>query len=462
MNCPAAPTRIVSGPGGRYDGSMGFGFEIVVVLLLTGLNGLFAMGELALVSARRARLAVLERKGVPGAGKARELAEDPQLFLPTVQVGITLVSVVAGVFGGARISAKLASALEEIPSLKPFAEEIALGLVVVVTTYLTLVVGELVPKQLALRHPEGIAAAIARPLNVLARVMRPFVWLLGRSSDLLLRLFGKPNEERETVTEEELRAMLAEGAEEGVLETEERDMIERLLRLADKPVRAIMTPRNELDWIDRTDTAEEIVQTLRASRHSRFVVCDGAVDNPVGVVLAKDLLDRMLDGGGLQVAAHLEQPQVMPDTVTALDALEQLKGDRLGLALVLDEYGSFEGVVTAADVLAAITGEAQAAEAPNKGSAAAQDGPLVLEGSQPVDELKARLDLPDLPAEGSYHTVGGLLLALLRRVPREGDRIVFGGWRFQVEAMEGRRVARVTAEREQSEEATAQPPAQPA
>ena len=442
---------------------MGFGFEIIVILLLTGLNGVFAMGELALVSVSRTRLTVLERKGVAGAARARELSEDPQRFLPTVQVGITLVSVVAGVFGGARVASNLAVILARIDGVAPFANELALALVVVVTTYLTLVLGELVPKQLALSRPELIAARVAGPLALLARVTGPVVWVLGRSSDLVLRLIRAPLQAREAVTEEELKAMLAEGAKEGVLETEERNMIERLLRLADKPVRAIMTSRTDLSWLDSTDTSREISDTLRASYHSRFVVCDGAVDNPVGVVLVKDLLDGLLSGEELSLSAHLQQPQVIPDTVTALDALERLKGDPLGLALVLDEYGSFEGVVTAADVLQAIVGNADSNEPAPVGGAASPPGPMALDGGMPVDELKARLELPDLPAEGSYHTLAGLLLALLRRVPREGDRIVFAGWRFEVLAMEGRRVARVAVQREMTEEAggTATPAAPP-
>jgi putative hemolysin len=231
-----------------------------------------------------------------------------------------------------------------------------------------------------------------------------------------------------------------------VLESEERDMIERVLRLADKPVRAIMTPRTEIAWIDRTDPAREIAAALKSAPHSRFVVCDGAIDNVVGVVQAKDLLDRILDGKEMSIAAALRQPIVMPDTVTALDALERLKADPLGMALVLDEYGSFEGVVTEADVLGAIVGEAE--EPPPAGAAAPPEGVLLLDGMTPIDELKDRLQLPDLPAEGSYHTLAGLLLALLRRVPRIGDRIVFAGWLFEVIAMDGRRVDRVRASRE--------------
>ena len=429
-----------------WMGWMRLAVEITVVLLLIGLNALFALSELAMVSVNRARLAVLEGKGNKGAGLARVLAEDPQRFLPTVQVGITLISILSGVFGGARFAGDLAPLLVRAGLPEHAADTVALLVVVVLITYLTLVLGELVPKQLALRHPERVAAAAARPLQVLARATGPVVWVLGRSSNAVLRLLGAHRPVSQTVTEEELHALLAEGEQTGVIETEERSMIERVLRLADKPVRAIMTPRTELAWIDRTDSPAEIARALRSEPHARVVVCDGGVDNPVGVVQAKDLLDRMLDGLELSIAEALRTAMVMPDTVTALDALERLRGDPVGMALVMDEYGSFEGVVTAADVLQAITGDAEtdveAAGAPG----AARD--YALDGAMPVDELKSRLALPALPAEGSYHTVGGLILALLRRVPRAGDRIVFGGWLFEVTAMEGRRVDRVRASRE--------------
>ncbi|HXT78998.1 MAG TPA: hemolysin family protein [Acetobacteraceae bacterium] len=427
---------------------MSLGFEAVFILLLIVLNGLFALSELALVSARRARMAVLERKGVPGAAAARALAADPQRFLPTVQVGITLVSVLTGVFGGARIASHLQAWLQTVPRLAPFADTIALVLVVVVTTYLTLVFGELVPKHLALRRPEQMAALVARPIGWLARITAPAVWVLGQSSGAILRLFGLHRAPPQTVTEEELKALLAEGAQVGVLEIEERDMIERVLRLADKPVRAIMTPRTELAWLDRTDPAKDVAAALRREPYARFVVCDGSVDNVVGVVRAKDLLDRLLAGGDVSINAALRQPIVVPDTVTALNALERLKSDALGLALVMDEYGSFEGVVTAADVLEAIVGDPADAEQQGSGDGAHGDAALVMDGLMPVDEVKARLNLPDLPAEGSYHTLAGLLLALMRRVPRMGDRIVFGGWRFEVLEMDGRRVDKVRAAHE--------------
>ncbi len=428
---------------------MNVGIEVLIILVLIGINGLFSMSELALVSARRPRLMVLERRGVSGAATARALAAEPQRFLPTVQVGVTLVSVLLGVFSGASIGEHVQAGFRALGVSPAGAATLALVVVVVGTTYFTLVLGELVPKQIALRRPEVMAARIAVPIAWTTRAMAPAVWLLGHSSALVLQVLGLSRWVRQTVTEEELRALLAEGTQTGVLEAEERDIIERVLRLADKPVRAIMTPRTEVAWIDRTDRRAEIIATLRAAPHSRFVVCDGSVDNVAGVVQAKDMLDRILEGGDLSPGATLRQPIIVPDTVSALDALERLKADPIGMALVMDEYGSFEGVVTAADLLNAIVGDPTDAEpAHSEAGTSREQGTLDVDGLMPVDELKSRLDLPDLPAPGTYHTAGGLVLALLRRVPRSGDRIVFGGWRFEVLEMDGRRVGKLRVNRE--------------
>jgi putative hemolysin len=431
--------------------------EIVVLALLLALNGVFAMSELAIVSARRGRLAALERGGSRGAAAALRLAEDPQRFLPTVQVGITLVGILAGVFGGARIAGPLAEVLARVPGLGGIAAELAFILVVIAITYANLILGELVPKQVALRDPERVAVLVARPLAWLARVTSPVVWLLGSSSALVLRLIGAHRAIDQSITEEEVKAVVAEGAEAGALEHEERHMIERVLRLADKPVRALMTPRNDVAWIDRAAAREEIVAALRGSDVTRFVVCERRVDNVVGVVTAKDLLDQLLENGGagtLTIAKALRQPIVLPDNLPALDALERLRQDAIGLALVLDEYGSFEGVVTASDLLEAIVGELGPSDiSPERlaGEAVRRaDGSLLLDGMMPSDELRAQLDLPQLPYAGTYHTVAGLMLALLQRVPREGDRIVWAGWRFEIVDMDGRRVDKVLAAREEA------------
>ena len=422
--------------------------DILVIFLLIALNGLFALSEMALVSSNRNRLAILETQGVHGAARARLLAENPHLFLPAIQVGLTLIGILSGAFGGARLAATLAPSIAAFPGIAPYAESIALTIVVVVITYFTLVIGELVPKQIALQNPERLAAAAAAPLELLARIATPLVWLLGLSSRLLMRLLGIHRSSQQTVSEEEIKALIVEGEQTGVLETEERDMIERVLRLADKPVRAIMTPRHDVAWIDLTDTQAEIAAALKQRPRSRFVVCRGSVDNVVGVVQAKTLLDTVLEGRPFSIPDALRQPIVMPDTVTVLDALERLRADDLGMALVMDEYGSFEGLVTAHDLLEAIVGDPDsAAPAPDRGTET-DDTALILDGMMPVDEVKARLGLPALPSPGTYHTLAGLILALLRRVPREGDRIVFGGWLFEVVAMDGRRVDRVRASRE--------------
>ncbi len=430
---------------------MPIALQILILALLILLNGAFALAELALVSARRAMLSLMERQGVPGAARARQLADDPHSFLPTTQFGITLIGILTGAFGGDQLAAQLEVPLARLAYIGPYAGPVAVVFTVIVITYLTLVFGELVPKQLALRHPERVSAFTAGPLGLLARAAAPAVWLLGKTTTLVLRAFGPEPENARAVSEEELKAILVEGAETGVLETEERDIIERVLRLADKPVRAIMTPRTEIVWIDRTAGKEDIIARLRSAPHSRLVVCDGVIDNVAGVVAAKDVLDRLLDGKDFSLAPALRQPMALPDSVSALEALERLKGDMLGIALVLDEYGSFEGIVTAADVLEAIVGDADDAGPSAHEPEPAADSVYELDGLTPVDETKARLHLPALPNEGSYHTLGGLILALLLRPARAGDALVFGGWKFEVLSMDGRRIERVRVTREAGE-----------
>jgi putative hemolysin len=428
---------------------MPLGLQFLILAILILLNGVFALSELALVSARRAMLTLMERRGLRGAATARALADNPQSYLPASQFGITLIGILTGVFGGAQLGHRLAVPLAKIPLTAPYAGTLALAVTVVVITFLTLVFGELVPKQLALRHPERLAVIVARPLSWLATLAKPVVWLLGISTKMVLKLFGPPGDDRRAMSEEELKAMLVEGAETGVLETEERDIIERVLRLADKPVRAIMTPRTEIDWIDRTASRTQIIATLRNAPHSRFVVCDGSIDNVAGIVQAKDILDRVLDGKDFSLAAAIRQPMAIPDSVSALEAMERLKSDTLGIAIVLDEYGSFEGMITAADVLESIVGDAEIAT-PKDGAPQATENVFEFDGLMPIDETKARLHLPDLPNSGSYHTLGGLILALLLRPPRTGDAIIFGGWKFEVLEMDGRRVERVRAEKDSS------------
>lgn len=424
--------------------------SILIIFLLVILNAVFAMGELALISVRMPRLAILREQGMRGADRAMRLAEDPQIFLPTVQVGMTLVSILEWTFGGVQVEAHLTPMLEKIDFLRPVAAQVSMVLVVIAITALMLVLGELVPKQLALREPEKMAARLAMPLEILAHATRPVVWVLRQSSNIVLKLMGAGDAVSQTLTEEELKAYIAEGARSGVLEHEERTMIERLLRLADRPVRAIMTPRNELYWIDRHAGRDALIKALKQTTYARLVVCEGGVDNPVGVVLAKDMLDRMLDGMPVSIEAGLRQMVVVPDSISALDMLERMRSISLGMAFVFDEYGSFEGVVTASDLFDAIVGEGghDASQTTAAHHAPTQDDVLLMDGTDSADEVKDRLGLRSLPDEGSYHTLGGLILALLRRVPAIGDKVVYSGWLFEVLEMEGRRVSRVRASRQ--------------
>lgn len=424
--------------------------ESIGILVLILINGLFACSELALVSARRARLAVLERKGVAGATVARRLADNPHVFLPTVQVGITVVSVVTGMFSGERVTGNVERALLHLGLGAGLSHAVAFLLTVVLITFLTMVLGELVPKQLALRRPEMVAARAAPMLTVIATVTKPVVWLLSKTSAGILLLFGISGTRPDVPSEEELRALLAESTQSGVLESEEKLMIERILRLADKPVRAIMTPRTEIAWIDRSAPREEMIAKLCTHQHTRFVVGDGSVDNAIGIVQAKNLLDQLLGGGPLSLDDAIQQPMIVPDAISALDAFERLKGDANGMAFVIDEYGSFEGLITAADMLEAIVGEIDehVADADGGEAGETEETSFQLDGLMPLDELMEKLSISEVPARGTYHTAGGLLLALLRRVPQVGDRVAFGGWRFEVLAMDGRRVDRLSAERE--------------
>jgi putative hemolysin len=407
------------------------------------MNGLFAMSELALVSARRARLEAMARVGRRGARTAITLSQDSGRFLPTVQVGITLIGVLAGAYSGSALAVPLGTWLDTFPAIAPGGQGLAFGLVVVFTTYLSLILGELVPKQLALRNPEGIAALVAPLMSGLSRVAAPMVWLLRASSSAVLRLFGQAKA-MPSVTEEEVHAIVQEGAASGVLAREESAMITRVLRLADRPVRALMTPRPEVAWLDRADTAQDIAARIKAAPHGRFVVCEGAIDNVLGVVQAKDLLDLMLDGEPPNLRRALRQPLVLPDAMTGLAALERLRKDHLGLALVVDEYGTFEGVVTAADLLEAIVGDlAESGDDNAPDVVRREDGSWLMDGMTPADELKTELGLATLPDEGDYHTLGGLLLRLFRRLPREGESVAWGGFRFEVVDMDSRRIDKV-------------------
>ncbi len=427
--------------------------EILVVLALVLLNGYFAMSELAVVSARTARLEARARQGGRGARQALALSRDPGRMLSTVQIGITLVGIVAGAFGGAWLAEPLDDALARVPALAPVSAEIAYTLVVVAITYLSLIIGELVPKHLALRAPERIAALVAPTVDLLSRVSTPAVWLLETSSRFVLRLLGSEAQPAETVTEEEVRMLIAEGTRIGVFHQQEQEMIGRVLRLADRPVRAIMTPRVELVWLDVEDEPGEIARVVGESGHTRFVVAKGSLDDVLGVVHVRRLLEACLAGRALDLRAALRPMLVVPDTMPVLRALEALRQARVSMALVVDEYGEVEGVVTVADVLEAVVGdmpERQLGEEP--AIVRREDGSMLMDGMLPTDEVKLTLGFDSLPDEASYHTLAGFILAQLGRVPDEGQAVAYGGWRFEVIDMDGRRIDKVLVRRSAARE----------
>jgi putative hemolysin len=427
--------------------------EVLVVLALVLLNGWLAMSEIAVVSARPARLETLARKGGRGARLALALARDPGRMLSTVQIGITLVGIVAGAFGGARLAEPLGAALARVPALAPASAEIAYTLVVAAITYLSLIIGELVPKHLALRAPERVAALVAPTIDLISRLSTPAVWLLDASSRLVLRGLGSEARPGDAVTEEEVRLLIAEGTRAGVFHQKEQEMIGRVLRLADRPVRAIMTPRVELAWLDVEDDPDELARVVRESGHSRFVVARGSLDDVLGVVHVRSLLEACLAGRPLDLAATLRPLLVVPDTMPVARALEALRQARVSMALVVDEYGEVEGVVTAADVLEAVVGdmpERRLGEEP--AIVRRDDGSMLMDGMLAADEVKLALGLDRLPDEADYHTLAGFVLAQLGRVPEEGQAVAYGGWRFEVVDMDGRRIDKVLVRRSAARE----------
>lgn len=423
-------------------------FSILFIAGLIFFNGILAMGELALISSRKTRLVTMQRQGIRGTDRALRLMDNPQSFLPTIQIGITLVSILEGAFGGVKVESYLGCWLRQIPFLGIFADNLSIIIVVVLITFFMLIFGELVPKQIALQEPEIIAVRLAWIFDLLSKIASPGVWILGKFSGYILKLLGRYKKIRVSVTEEELRAYIAEGAQTGVLEVEERNMIERLLRLADRPVRAVMRPRNEINWIDRFASKDNLYKILLDTPHSRLIVCEKEIDNPIGIITINDILGMVLKGEDVSIDSYLKRPLVVPDNMSALDALERLRSDTLGVILVLDEYGSFEGILTVSDIFKAIVGEiSQAAvDAPRLDSGIVDE--YVWDGTTPIDEVIDQLNLENIPAAGSYHTLAGLILTLLKRVPAAGDKVVFFGWLFEVLEMEGRRVTKVKTSRQ--------------
>lgn len=418
--------------------------DLIIILLLILLNGFFAMSELALVSSRRARLKQFADEGRRGAGSALLLADDPGRFLSAVQIGITLIGVLAGAFSGATLAHQLAGWLAQFPSVAGFADTLAFFLVVVAITFLSLILGELVPKRIALADAEAVAARVAPPMTLLSKVAAPAVWLLRITSEGVLRILGLATDRQTTVTEEEVKAMVEEGADAGVFEASERDMIDGVLRLADRPVSAIMTPRIDVIWIDRSADLEQIRSRITGSGHSRFPVGNGDIDAAEGVVHTKDLLDRIMAGEPLDLRACVREPLFVHEGTTVLKMLELFRGSRVHMALLVDEYGSFEGIVTLADILSAIAGEFPEDEAEAEPAAVRrEDGSWLIDGRTDINQVERTIERRGLQADGDYHTLAGFVLWELGHVPRIGEYLDWQGLRFEVIDMDGRRIDRV-------------------
>lgn len=420
------------------------GFEMLIIFLLIVTHGVLAMSETAVVKARKSRLQEWANKGNRRARAALELANAPNQFLSTVQIGIALIGILAGALGGRTIAAQLAAYLSVISVLEPYSQAIALGVVVIGITYFSLIIGDLVPKRLALSNPEGIASAVAVPMRALSAASYPAVRFLSRSTDAVFRLFGKGSHEEPPVTEEEITNLVQQGTEAGVFEESEQDMVEAVFRLGDKSAPALMTPRTQIVWLGLNDSAERIRDKITTSGHSRFPVSTHSLDNVVGVAQAKDLLVRILAGGPMDLKASLQQPLFVPRSMPALQVMEQFKQSGKHIALVVDEYGGIEGLLTHHDILEAIAGDIPFGEKPPK-AVQRHDGSWLLDGMLSTEEFKEIFHLESLPGENrdAYQTLGGFLFTQMGRVPTVSDQFVWGDLGFEIVDMDGKRIDKV-------------------
>ena len=415
--------------------------ELALLLALILLNGVFSMSELAIVSARTAQLRIAADRGSRGARVALDLAADPGKFLSTVQIGITLVGIVNGAISGATLGGPVGERLAALGLAERYADNAGFALAIAVTTYLSLVVGELVPKQLALRKALPIAIAMSRPMAGLARAAAPFVWLLDTSSNLLIRMLGLSQRGEHALTAEELHMLFTEATHSGVIEEQERAIMSGVMRLADRPVRELMTPRTELDWLDVSASEDEIRATIAESPHSLLPVADGSPDRMVGVVKVRDLLALMLAGERVWLADLMRKAEVVPDQLDAMDALRMLQQSGTAMAMVHDEYGHLEGIVTPADLLAAIAGKfaSHLDEGDEPLLVERDDGSLLVSGAIPADALAERLGL-EFAEDREFATGAGYVLSVLKKLPLEGESFTDQGWRFEVVDMDGRKI----------------------
>jgi putative hemolysin len=419
--------------------------QLLIVFLLILLNGFFAMSEMALVSSRKIRLEQMAENGSKGARRALKLAEDPTGFLSTVQIGITLIGIVAGAYSGATFADPLANVLREVSFIEESAFAIAFTIVVAITTYLSLIVGELVPKRIALNHSEAISSFVSGPMTILAVIAAPIVWFLRLSTETLLKLLGiKPSEEA-TVTEEEVKALIAEGAKTGVFEHAERDMIDGVLRLADRDVRTIMVPRPDTVWLSIEDPIETIMREITESGYSRFPVCRGDVDDVMGILHVKSLVALGRAPTHAEIEAAIATPLYVNETMSVLKLQERFRDSPIHMAIVIDEYGSFEGVITPTDILVAIAGDLPEREGEDLPYAVQRDdGSWLLDGAMPIDDVDRVLAGVSID-RGDFATLAGFVLESFGYIPEAGEHFEAQGWRFEVVDLDGRRIDKILA-----------------
>jgi len=420
--------------------------DLAVIAFLIVLNGVFAMSELAIVSAREARLKALAKSGSSGARTALDLAADPSRFLSTVQIGITMIGILAGAYSGSSLGGPVAERLQLAGMEADLAATVGFILVIAVTTYASLIIGELVPKQFALRAPEPIAVIMARPMLWLARGTAPLVWLLDKTSALIFRLLRMQRESENKVTAEELHLVVAEAHQAGVLEESERAIISGVVRLADRPTREVMTPRTEVDWLDVDSTPEQIREALLGTSHSRLPVAEGSVDKLVGVVQLRDIVAAQIEGRPLNLRELLLEAPIVPDQMDAMDALAVLRSADVPMAFVHDEYGHFDGLLTPADMLAAMTGifASDQDEDRDPPLVEREDGSWLVSGSLAADTLFDKLGF-NLPDDRDYATVAGFALHVLKHLPVVAERFTYNGWQFEIVDMDGRKIDKLLA-----------------
>jgi putative hemolysin len=419
-------------------------FEILVILVLIAINGYFALSEFAIISAKKPRLQQRADDGDERAREALRLADAPTPFLSTIQIGITLVGIFAGAYGGATLAAGLSPLIQEIPVLAPYSDLISITLIVLLITYLTLVFGELIPKRIALSNAESIAARVARPMSILSSIASPLVYLLSRSTDAFLRLFGMKESEVVPVTEEEIKIMLEEGTEHGVFDKAEVSMVEGIFDLGDRNVASLMTPRPDIVGIDLEDPPETNFRIMSDAGHSFFPVFRGELDTIAGLVSVKDIWSSLASGTSPDIEKVLRKPYFVPENTSILKLLETFRESGLPVALVTDEYGNIRGLVTLHDILESIIGAVRDIDRPEPPSIVQrEDGSWLIDGSVVLEDLVEILPVDALPGRGSYQTLSGFIMYALQRIPSTGDHTEAIHFRFEVVDMDGNRVDKV-------------------